>query len=83
MLRQLKRDGNIRRHVNRFSVTGGRPESYLLSHPASLFIEAVAKPMHDALHQHLACGSEGNAQDDISLDSQLFSFRGVLNGRFG
>src|SRR5271157_3100080 len=79
MLRQLKRNDDIGRHVDRLSVAGGWTESYPLRHPASFFIQTMTQ----ALHHNLARSGEGNAQNDIAVNLQLPGFAGVLGLRFG
>jgi hypothetical protein len=58
-------------------------EADLLSDAPGLFIEAVTESMHHSLNQHLSCGGKGDTQNDVTLDTHLAGFTGVLHGRLG
>jgi len=83
MLRQLKGDGDSCRQIDGAAVARGRTKTYLLRHPARLFVKPVAQSMNHCLHDYLAASQKRYAQHHIALDLHLTRFRGVLNRRLG
>ena len=80
MLRQLKRNGDISRQIDRLAVPCSRPEAYLCRYSASFFIQSMAKSMNQALYQHSPACGESNTQYHVALNPHFAGLACVLDG---
>ena len=83
MLRQLERNGNLRRYVHGLAIVGCRTESDLLRHALGFLIQAMAQSMKHSVYHHLPAGQERHAQHHISFDVQLLRFARVAHRWLG